>query len=148
MVLVCRESWPKYATYKEDCKLRKDKWNIRYDGMRVVLWDNTNISMLFKPSNPQLQRSTFSNYYSENCAKGGVFIQLCGWMGTHNLWVGASSDTMYLNKSDILKYQDEFSRKDLVDGKHIHFSIILDKGYRSPLTAWMAGFQLILQPDF
>ena len=148
MVLVCRESWPKYATYKEDCKLRKDKWNIRYDGMRVVLWDNTNISMLFKPSNPQLQRITFSNYYSENCAKGGGFIQLCGWMGTHNLWVGASSDTMYLNKSDILKYQDEFSRKDLVDGKHIPFSTILDKGYRSTLAAWMAGCQLILQPDF
>ena len=69
-------------------------------------------------------------------------------MGTHNLWVGASSDTMYLNKSDILKIQDQFSRMDLVDGKHIPFVVILDKGYRSTVAAWMAGNQLVLQPDF
>ena len=38
----------------------------------------------------------------ENCAKGGVFLQLCGWMGVHELWFGGVSDTEYLNKSGIL----------------------------------------------
>ena len=96
MVLRCRRSWPKYARYHEDCELRKSRWEERYSGVRLILWDNTNISMQYKPSDPQLQRITYSSYYSENCAKGGVFVQLCGWMGVHNLWVGASSDTLYI----------------------------------------------------
>jgi hypothetical protein len=49
-----RNSWPKYASFKEDVK---------------------------------------SKYYAENCFKGGVFTQLCGWIGTAYLWTGAVSDT-------------------------------------------------------
>ena len=34
--------------------------------------------------------------YAQNCAKGAVFIQPCGWMGTYHLWSGAVSDTEYM----------------------------------------------------
>ena len=148
MVLTCRRSWPQYARYHEDCELRKSKWKDRYSGVRLILWDNTNISMQYKPSDPQLQRITYSSYYNENCAKVGVFVQLCGWMGVHNLWVGAASDTLYMNKSHILDIQEQFAKSDLVDNEIKSFTVMVDKGYRSTVAAWNMGNQLIIQPDF
>ena len=148
MVNTCRESWPTYARYKEDHDLMRMEWKERYAGVRLVMWDNTNVSMQYKPGDPHLQRLTYSSYYNENCAKGGVFMQLCGWMGVHNLWTGAASDSMYLNKSEILNIQDRFASSDLVDNVHIPFTDMLDKGYRSTVAAWYAGNQLVLQPNF
>ena len=114
LVLRCRKSWPMYCSSKEDRMLRDDKWNERYDGKRVVFWDDTNVPFNFMPSDANMQRLTYSAYYGQNCAKGGVFVQLCGWGGANNLWAGATSDTHYLNKSGILENQHEFSLNDLV----------------------------------
>ena len=69
-------------------------------------------------------------------------------MGVHNLWTGAASDTMYLNNRKILEIQDKFCKYDIVENKHIPFTGMLDKGYRSSVAAWNAGNQLIVQPDF
>ena len=102
-VLICRKSWPKYARHEEDCKMRKDKWNGKYDGMRVVMWDDTNVNFDFKPSGAYEQRVTYSSYYAGNCAKGGVFVQLGGWLGVEELWVGATSDTHYQEETAIFK---------------------------------------------
>ena len=55
------------------------------DEVRVVMWDDTNIDFPFKPSGDYEQWVTYFLYYGGNCAKSGVFVQLGGWMGVHEL---------------------------------------------------------------
>lgn len=143
LVLDARRRWPTYVSIEEDEALRDDKWDERYNGLRIVFWDGTNTDM-DKPANPDLQRLTHSRYYGGNVGKGGVFLQLCGWGGVGELWTGAISDTDYMNRSGILKEQEEFvsnsSRPD------VPFTNVLDKGYRLALAALRAGNQSVLQP--
>jgi hypothetical protein len=142
MVLLARRSWPTYASLQEDETLRNPKWNEKYAGKRPVFWDNTGIS-LHKAKDALIQRLTYSSYYSGNVGKGGVFVQLCGWLGTHELYPGAMSDTDYLNKTGILESQHLFQEKD--GGEP--FLNVLDRGYRSTRAAWRNG-QFVLQPTF
>ena len=52
---------------------------------------------------------------------GVIFVD--GW--------GATSDSVYVEKTGILNMQQEaFAKEDLVDEKYIAFTNILDKGYR------------------
>lgn len=90
--MASRLHWPMYASYEADALLRDNKWNSTYEGKRIVMRDNTNIK-LAKPKHPNLQCNTFTDYYNGNVGKGSVFIQLCGWMGTYELWEGAVTDT-------------------------------------------------------
>jgi hypothetical protein len=62
------------------------------------MWDNTDEPFQGKLSDGELQQLTFSLYYGLNVAKGGVFLQLCGWLGGWALWLGAISDTEYFEK--------------------------------------------------
>ena len=78
IVRCARESWPKYASLDEDLMLRKEKWEGRYNNQRVIQWDNSNVTMT-KNVNATMQRTTYLHYYKENCTKGGVFLQFCGW---------------------------------------------------------------------
>ena len=103
LVLSCRASWPKYVSYEEDANFRNDEWDEKYEGKRVIMWDDTNIDFQFKPSDSEEQRITYSHYYGGNVGKGGVFLQLCGWIGVEHLWVGTTSDTHYQENSGILK---------------------------------------------
>lgn len=147
LVKRCRSSWPTYASYEEDKQLRKTKWD-RYNGKRVVLWDDTNIPFSFKPSAASNQRITYSQYYAMCCAKGGVFVQLCGWLGVEELWAGHISDSMYVERSNILQRQNDFAQKDKVSDKVVPFTLILDKGYRIVRVAYQNGKQECLQPCF
>jgi hypothetical protein len=142
-----RDKWPKYATFNEDRALRKEHWNDYYDGFRVVMWDNTNIPM-FKSGDANNQRLTYSAYYAGNVAKGGVFVQLCGWMGTHELYPGAITDSEYILKSKILEEQHEFIQIHDKEYEHFKWTNILDKGFRVTANAWLVGEQLVLQPIF
>ena len=81
-----------------------------------------------------------------NCFKGGIFNQLCGYIGTGALWPGAVSDTDYNKRAGYLQEQEEFQGNDLVNGVTIPFTIIYDKGYRAKLAAHRAGKQRVLQP--
>ena len=148
LILRCRSSWPTYASYDEDRLLRKAKWNSKYDGKRIIMWDDTNVPFQYKPSSARNQRLTYSSYYGMNCAKGGVFLQLCSWMGVAELWVGGTSDSHFMEHTDILKQQEEFARSDLVGGKYLPFSLILDKGYRIIAICWKKGQQVYYQPIF
>ena len=148
LVLCCRSSWPVYVSYEEDKTLRKEKWNEKYDKKRIIMWDDTNIPFCFKPGTAKKQRLTYSSYYSMNCAKGGVFLQLCGWMGVGELWCGAISDSTYIEKEKILEKQRDFAMNDLVEDQHIPGSNMLDKGYRIVRLAWSIGKQLCIQPPF
>lgn len=110
--------------------------------------ENTNISFRFKPSTALNQRITYSQYYADNVAKGGVFLQECGWMGVANLWNGAISDSMYQKVTKIWEQQKKFSENDVIDKSVIPFTTILDKGYCCTLYAWSNGKKLIQQPVF
>ena len=81
-----------------------------------------------------------------NCAKGGVFLQLCGWMGTWELWVGSISDTNYANRAGFLGVQEQFVSSSV--SSKIPFFNILDRGYRLALSAWQLGRQFVMQPCF
>ena len=129
--------------------MRKDKWKQKYEGKRVVMWDDTNINFAFKPSGAYEQRVTYSKYYATNCGKGGVFIQLGAWMGVEELWVGAISDSMYQDKTEIFPTQMHFAENiDNNYGKLIPFLNIVDKGYRINLPAQRARRQTVIQPVF
>ena len=54
----CRESWPAFAFCEEDVKFRNENWGAKFDGKRVVTWDNTNVNLNFKPSALRIQRLT------------------------------------------------------------------------------------------
>ena len=145
------KTWPMFASFEEDKKLQKEKWSLRYNGMRPVMWDMTNITA-YSFSNAHFQRLTYSSYYNENCFKAGIFCQPCGWMGVTDLWTGGVSDTDFNRRAGYLQKQHHFQRRDLVmiDGVQqvVRFLNILDKGYRPRMAAWENGKQLVLQPDF
>jgi DDE superfamily endonuclease len=145
--MMCVLWWPKFTSFTEDITLRKVKWDMYYMNRRVVMWDNTNIPICFKPSAADTQRNTYSAYYAGNVAKGGVFIQPCGWMGTHDLWVGATTDSDYLSRSGVLKIHKSFVSK-CETNSDVPFTILLDKGYRVTTITWRTGGQFILQPTF
>ena len=146
LVITAARLWPTFVSHEEDMVMRSDKWKERYPNQRVQMWDNTNVNFMGKPSDPDLQRQTFSLYYGQNVAKGGIFLQLCGWMGGWELHLGAISDTAYFENSGLLSEQLEFQKND--SSSDLSFTNILDKGYRSILAAWRAGGQLLLQPFF
>ena len=93
-------------------------------------------------------RITYSRYYNQNCFKGGVFAQLCGWVGTYDLWTGAVSDTDYNKRAGYLKIQKQYAENDMVDSKLVPFTNIYDKGYRARCIAWKERQQLVLQPEW
>jgi len=99
----------------------------------VFFWDVTNIPAC-QFSDLDLNRITYTNYYNSNCFKGGVGVQLCGWILVAPLWTGAVSDTDYNKRAGYLRDQDEFAQKDLVnvDGTLtvFVFTNIYDKGLR------------------
>jgi hypothetical protein len=121
---------------------------MNYSEKRVVMWDNTNVPFRFKPSTSDMQRNTYSAYYAGNVAKGGVFIQPCGWMGTHTLWVGAVSDTEYMERSVVLSVQIKYAKEEDTTHNNVPLTNILDKGYKINTIAWKHGKQLVLQPNF
>jgi hypothetical protein len=88
-ILATRKSWPTYVSLDDKDQFFRDKnWNTRYQGKWPAFWDNTGLGML-KVSDALLKSLTYSQYYARNVAKGGIFVHLCGWMGTHDLYPGA-----------------------------------------------------------
>ena len=147
-----RDRWPVYASHEEDIAIRKPKWSDKYPrSQRIVMWDMTNIEA-YGFTDTDLNRLTYSKYYNQNCFKGGVFIQLCGWLGTAELWPGAVSDSDYNKREGYLQRQEAFANNDLVemDGEHkiLPFTNVYDKGYRAKAVAWKTGRQHVLQPDW
>jgi hypothetical protein len=152
IVLACRQKWPTYAYYNEDKMFTDNKWILKYGDSRVIMWDDTNVNFTFMPSTAHNQRLTYSSYYGGNCAKGGVHLQFCGWMGVYDLWNGGVSDSEYLCSDDgpdggILARQEKFQRCDLVNGDVKEVNNILDKGYRV-VQAMIRYSQKVTQPIF
>ena len=147
IMLCARESWPTYCSLEEDKKLMKKKWKDRYGSARIIQWDNTDVRMT-KLGNADMQRTTYSSYYSSNCAKGAVMLQLCGWMGAKCLFPGGISDSEYMIKSGIFEEQMDFAIEDVTDNVVTPFCNETDKGYRCVENTYRLGKQLMIQPDF
>ena len=123
--LDARSRWPVFVTLAEDRALMSNYWKEEYPDWRIIFWDNTNVNIP-SPSDAQDNRETFSAYYGDNVAKGGVFLFLCGWMGTWELWGGAISDTDYVSKSGIFDAQTDFVEKhDKADADVKHTNVTL-----------------------
>jgi DDE superfamily endonuclease len=116
-----------------------------FDNQRVIMWDMTNITIT-QPSNAETARLTYSQYYNSNCGKGGIFLQSSSWIGTHDLWMGAVSDSDYLTRSGILQNQCDFVEDDLFCD--VPFTNITDKGFRVTADCFRYGRQRLLQPPF
>ena len=110
-----RNRWLIYASHKEDCKLRKEKWNNQLKDKRIIMHDNTNITLV-TPSDSDKQQSLRSEYYAKCCAKGGVSIQMCGWIRALHLFTGGIDDSKYIERSEILKQQQLFQECDESSG--------------------------------
>ena len=147
---IAHRSWPLYASYTEDLMLRNTKkWGNKYSEERPVMWDMTNLPA-YAFSDTDLQRLTYSEYYGMNCLKGGVSVQLCGWMGTADLWPGRVTDSDYNRREGYLERQREFQENDKVirNGEEVNvpWLNIYDKGYHAHMAAWSNGNQRVLQP--
>ena len=113
--------------------------------------DMTNIPA-YAFTDADLNRITYSKYYAMNCFKGGIGVQLCGWILTAVLWTGAVSDTDYNKRAGYLQEQEEFQKNDLVERKQdgmsvfhlIPFTNIYDKGYRAKMVAFQTSKQLVV----
>ena len=94
MEFVAYQRWPLYASYMEDMMRNKKKWGGKYSEECPVMWDMANIpAYMFSYSG--LQILTYNEYYGMFCFKGGLFVQLCGWMGAADLWPGMVTDSDY-----------------------------------------------------
>lgn len=71
--LEARLRWPLFVTLEEDRALMSDNWKAEYPNRRVIFWDNTNVNIP-SPSDAAINRETYSAYYGENVAKGGVSV--------------------------------------------------------------------------
>jgi hypothetical protein len=144
-VLRARAGWPNYATNEEDVKFRKPTWREHFsDSTRVVMHDNTNVPLV-DPSDPDIYRSLRSEYYAMCCAKGGIALQLCGWIRATELMTGAVGDSEYVKIVNLLQEQKAFAEWD--QSTLESFLNIFDKGYRCTLDALQEG-QKCLQPTF
>ncbi len=106
-------SWPMYSSYKEDLTTWSKKWGQKYCGVQAIMWDMTNIPA-YSFSDPDYQRFTYSEYYGENRFKGGVSVQLNGWIWAGSLWPGRVSDSDYNKREGYLQRQEEFQDVNLV----------------------------------
>jgi len=142
-----RRRWPMYATHEEDLLLRKSKW-VELNDYRVVMHDNTNVGMA-TASDTDRQRSLYSEYYTECCAKGGTYLQLCGWIRSSNMVTGHSSDDKSMELMRILESQQKFQKHDKKNENDKIKPLLntLDKGFRIAALARKYD-QNVLQPIF
>jgi hypothetical protein len=101
------------------------KWEEReFNHQCLVMWDNTNVPLCFNMSNVEAQRNTYSLYYGGNVAKHAVFIQPCGMMGTHELFMGAVSDTEYMIKRKVLEIQHVLVETGFADNRRLIYTLV------------------------
>ena len=98
---------PRFVTLEEDVTLMSSWWRDKYGAKRVILWDDTNINIP-AASDAHLNRHTYAACYAGNVVEGAMFLHLCGWMGTWELWAGCATNANGKNcglsfLSDILK---------------------------------------------
>lgn len=138
--------WPICASWQEDIDLWANCWEKIFPArkkFRPVMHDVSN-SRPMKPSDPALQSALWNDCHHGCVAKGGMFVQPCGWEGTFELWAGGVDDSGYLTGDGMLDKQKEFAEADATC--NLPVMNILDRGHRVTVDAFIRGKQLCLQP--
>jgi hypothetical protein len=116
------------------------------------MFDNTYIINMFQPSDGgAAQRTTYSLHYSGNVGKGCVFVQPCGWIGTHDVWTRGVSNSQYMKDGDVFNTLNNFLLTSPLENettKQIPFTVVLDQGYRITLEACTEGGHTVMHPVF
>ena len=87
--------------------------------------DNTNLP-LRNPSDADLNQALYSKYDGQCCVKkGGVSVQLCGWICT-----GGIEDSGYIEEVAVLEEHKHFADETSAES----FLNIVDKGCRCTLA--------------
>lgn len=139
-----------YAFVGEDTKFRnQETWPTHFAAekrTRIYMHNNTFV-LLMSPTDPDLHNALYSDYYGGCVGKGGVVIQLCGWIRTLPLCTGAIGDQANLSKTETFEEKQKiFSEMDETSDEPA--TNVMDKGYRSTLEAQKHGDQRCLQPHF
>ena len=79
------------------------------------------------PTDATLQRTLYNSYYGMCCAKAGIAVQLCSWIYGLPLNTDCSYDTCFIEDTNILAMQKEFTERDSSSVKP--FLNIFNKGY-------------------
>jgi hypothetical protein len=72
-------------------------------------------------------------------------------MGSHEVWSGGVSDTHYMQHSEVFKSFNEYLLTSPFEDdatRDIHFTLMLDRGYRVTIKAHNEGGHYVLQPIF
>jgi hypothetical protein len=110
---------------------KKDTWSDWFPeskSLRLYMDDNTDVPLM-RPSDPDLRKALYSDYYGGCVAEDGVVLQQCGWIRSVPLCTGGIGDQDYLSKTKIFEKQKAFAMKDdTADETGLN---VLDKGCRS-----------------
>ena len=132
---LCIRVLPRTAPTSDERQIESEPWTT----LGSVLGQYECISSRFDEVHIQTWRYNQRTRYNGDVGKGGAFLQLSGWLGTFELWAGATSDTDYLGNSGVLALQEAFV-KDCGTNPDLPFTSIVDKGYyRSLIAAWRLG---------
>ena len=66
--------WLQCAYHEEDVQLRSTDWKEHCKNKCIIMWDNTNLDFMGKPTDADLQRLTFLLYYGGNVVRGDVLF--------------------------------------------------------------------------
>ena len=154
MVLAARSRWPLFSSFEEQIQLSDPSWMDNYGNKRLIMWDDTNIPAT-SPSDPEINKHLYSQYYGGCVAKAGVGLLTTGWQCGTDPYAGNICDSDYMirgklspdSEFSILEEMENFVEKCPVHSD-IPFSNILDKGYRIVLEAHRCGGQMCIQPNF
>ena len=91
--------------------MKEKKWNDDFQNRRVIMNEKKNVTIA-SPINTDQQLSLLSEYYAECYAKGGVSVQLGGWIFTLHCFMGGIDDIKYIIQSKLLKQQELFQQQE------------------------------------
>jgi hypothetical protein len=74
MVMSTIALWLQCAYHEEDVQLRSTDWKEHCKNKCIIMWDNTNLDFMGKPTDADLQRLTFLLYYGGNVVRGDVLF--------------------------------------------------------------------------
>lgn len=124
--------------------LNPPNWQLLFPDTRVHLWDTTDIRLLGKPSNPQLQQLFWNQYYKGNVVKAGVGMTPFGWLMAGPCFTGGQGDTTYLEDSGIYLAQQELADRD-GGPPCLNYT---DRGFKDTSNAWLLFRQQLMTPCF
>jgi DDE superfamily endonuclease len=104
----------------------------------------TNVDLDGSPSDGELQRLTYSQYYGANCLKGGVCMTAFGYVVAYPLFNGTITDSLYTIVSGLLAEQEQLAKDD--GGPPV--TNMTDKGFRISAACAKAGGQRLITPVF